>query len=162
MNQFDRSGIDLVGWVTLLPRRGRPRVMRRAIRLSSRWYSQTARPVHWRRHVTRSWCDRAERMASGGPRPDSRHPHREEHQMLAENAVLSVGFIGLGHMGAGMAGRLVDAGHHVAVYNRTASKAQPLVDRGAQLVSRIAEACRGSVVITMLADDAAVEAVVFG
>ena len=59
--------------------------------------------------------------------------------MIARNPILKVGFIGLGHMGAGMAGRLLNAGHDVTVYNRTASKARPLADRGAHLVSRIAE-----------------------
>jgi 3-hydroxyisobutyrate dehydrogenase-like beta-hydroxyacid dehydrogenase len=75
---------------------------------------------------------------------------------------MKVGFIGLGHMGAAMAGRLLQAGHEVTVYNRTPSKAQPLIDRGAQRAARVADACRGEVVITMLADDSAVEGVVFG
>ena len=49
---------------------------------------------------------------------------------------MKVGFIGLGRMGAGMAGRLLQAGHEVAVYNRTPSKAQGLIDRGARLAAR--------------------------
>jgi 3-hydroxyisobutyrate dehydrogenase-like beta-hydroxyacid dehydrogenase len=76
--------------------------------------------------------------------------------------ITKVGFIGLGHMGSAMAGRLVQAGHEVTVYNRTASKAQALIDQGAHLAARIADACKGDVVITMLADDGAVEEVVFG
>src|SRR5579859_2355552 len=73
-----------------------------------------------------------------------------------------VGFIGLGHMGSAMAGRLLDAGRHLTVYNRTPGKSQGLLDRGAKLAARIADACEGDVVITMLADDRAVERVVLG
>jgi 3-hydroxyisobutyrate dehydrogenase-like beta-hydroxyacid dehydrogenase len=76
--------------------------------------------------------------------------------------IMKVGFIGLGHMGNAMASRLVQAGHEVTVYNRTLSKAQPLVVQGAHLATRVADACQGDVVITMLADDDAVEKVVLG
>jgi 3-hydroxyisobutyrate dehydrogenase-like beta-hydroxyacid dehydrogenase len=75
---------------------------------------------------------------------------------------MKVGFIGLGHMGAGMAANLIAAGHEVTVYNRTPAKVQALVERGARAAARGADACRGEVVITMLADDAALESVVFG
>ncbi len=75
---------------------------------------------------------------------------------------MKVGFIGLGNMGAGMAGNLLKAGHEVTVYNRTPEKAEPLVKQGAERVTGVADACRGDVVITMLADDPAVESVVFG
>jgi 3-hydroxyisobutyrate dehydrogenase-like beta-hydroxyacid dehydrogenase len=75
---------------------------------------------------------------------------------------MKVGFIGLGNMGSGMAANLLKAGHEVTVYNRTASKAQGLVKQGAHYAAQIADACRGDVVITMLADDAAVEGIVFG
>jgi 3-hydroxyisobutyrate dehydrogenase-like beta-hydroxyacid dehydrogenase len=75
---------------------------------------------------------------------------------------MKVGFIGLGHMGAGMAGSLLEAGHDITVYNRTPSRAQGLIDRGARLAARVADACRGDAVITMLADDGAVESVVLG
>ena len=75
---------------------------------------------------------------------------------------MKVGFIGLGHMGAGMAGRLLQAGHAVTVYNRTPGKAQGLIDQGAHRADRVADACQGDAVITMLADDGAVEGVVFG
>jgi 3-hydroxyisobutyrate dehydrogenase-like beta-hydroxyacid dehydrogenase len=64
-------------------------------------------------------------------------------------------------MGNGMAANLLRAGHQVTVYNRTPSKAQPLAEQGARLAVRIADACRGDAVITMLADDAALESVVF-
>jgi 3-hydroxyisobutyrate dehydrogenase-like beta-hydroxyacid dehydrogenase len=75
---------------------------------------------------------------------------------------MKVGFIGLGRMGAAMAGSLLQAGHEVTVYNRTPSKAQDLVDRGARPAARLPEACQGDAVITMLADDGAVEEVVCG
>ena len=73
-----------------------------------------------------------------------------------------VGFIGLGQMGAGMAARLLQAGHEVTVYNRTAAKAEALVRQGARPAARVADACAGDAVVTMLADDAAVEDAVFG
>lgn len=75
---------------------------------------------------------------------------------------MHLGFIGLGHMGSGMASNLVKAGHEVTVYNRTPDKTAPLVALGATAARQLADACRGDAVITMLADDAAVEGVVFG
>jgi 3-hydroxyisobutyrate dehydrogenase-like beta-hydroxyacid dehydrogenase len=75
---------------------------------------------------------------------------------------MKVGFIGLGHMGAGMAANLMKAGHEVTVYNRTRAKAEALVKEGAREAATIAEACRGDAVFTMLANDNVVEAVVFG
>jgi 3-hydroxyisobutyrate dehydrogenase-like beta-hydroxyacid dehydrogenase len=74
---------------------------------------------------------------------------------------MKVGFIGLGNMGAGMAARLVEAGHDVTVYNRTASKARALAERGARMARDVAEACCGEAVVSMLANDEAVAAVVF-
>jgi len=75
---------------------------------------------------------------------------------------MRVGFIGLGHMGSGMASSLLQAGHDVTVYNRTPARAGELVKKGAIAASRIAEACDADAVITMLANDAAVESVVYG
>src|SRR5258706_9551497 len=75
---------------------------------------------------------------------------------------MKVGFIGLGRMGAGMAANLLRAGHEVAVYNRTSSKVQALVEHGARAAARVVDACEGDAVITMLADDGAVEGVAFG
>jgi len=75
---------------------------------------------------------------------------------------MKVGFIGLGRMGTGMAADLLKGGHEVTVYNRTTDKAQGLIDRGGRLAHEVADACRGDVVITMLANDEAVEAIVFG
>jgi 3-hydroxyisobutyrate dehydrogenase-like beta-hydroxyacid dehydrogenase len=74
---------------------------------------------------------------------------------------MKVGLIGLGNMGAGMAANLLKAGHEVTVYNRTPGKAQPLVAQGARQAAKVADACRGEAVITMLADDSAVEGIVF-
>jgi 3-hydroxyisobutyrate dehydrogenase-like beta-hydroxyacid dehydrogenase len=74
---------------------------------------------------------------------------------------MKLGFIGLGHMGAGMAANLIEAGHEVSVYNRTSDKRTALIERGALAASSVAAACRGDAVITMLADDRAVESVVF-
>jgi 3-hydroxyisobutyrate dehydrogenase-like beta-hydroxyacid dehydrogenase len=76
--------------------------------------------------------------------------------------ILDVGFIGLGNMGAAMARNLIKAGHRVTVYNRTRAKAEALAAEGARLADRVADACRGEVLITMLANDAAVEASLLG
>ena len=75
---------------------------------------------------------------------------------------MKVGFIGLGRMGAGMAANLLEAGHDVSVYNRTRAKAEALTARGAKPAASVAEACKGDAVVTMLANDEAVESVVLG
>lgn len=75
---------------------------------------------------------------------------------------MDIGFIGLGKMGGGMAANLIKAGHRVTVYNRSPGKAEALVAQGATAAGTVAEASRGEVVFTMLADDAAVEAVTLG
>jgi 3-hydroxyisobutyrate dehydrogenase len=67
-----------------------------------------------------------------------------------------VALLGLGTMGSGMAANLLKAGFPLTVYNRTAAKAHSLVKAGARLASTPAEAAKGaSIVISMLADDAA-------
>lgn len=76
---------------------------------------------------------------------------------------MKLGFIGLGAMGAAMARRLMDAGHELWVYNRTASKAEPLVQAGAHRVDSPAQVGRRApIVFSMLFDDQAVETTVFG
>ncbi|HTR02969.1 MAG TPA: NAD(P)-dependent oxidoreductase [Thermoanaerobaculia bacterium] len=75
---------------------------------------------------------------------------------------MKLGFIGLGQMGSGMAGNLLRAGHDVAVYNRSPEKAGPLAERGARVAASVGEAAANPVVFTMLADDAALESVVYG
>jgi 3-hydroxyisobutyrate dehydrogenase-like beta-hydroxyacid dehydrogenase len=76
--------------------------------------------------------------------------------------VMKIGFIGLGNMGAGMAANLLEAGHEVTAYNRSQDKVAALAEKGATPARTPAEACGGDIVITMLADDTAVEAVTFG
>jgi 3-hydroxyisobutyrate dehydrogenase len=61
-----------------------------------------------------------------------------------------VGWIGAGRMGLQMASRLLDAGYDVAVYNRTAAKAAPIVSRGAVAVNRPADLAGRDVVFTMV------------
>jgi len=75
---------------------------------------------------------------------------------------MKVGFIGLGHMGSGMAANLLRAGHELTVFNRTADKRRALIALGAREATRVADACTGEVVITMLADDAALRQVALG
>jgi 3-hydroxyisobutyrate dehydrogenase-like beta-hydroxyacid dehydrogenase len=72
---------------------------------------------------------------------------------------MKLGFIGLGQMGRAMAGRLLEAGHDLVVYNRSAAAAEPFRSRGAQIARDPAGALAAEVVITMLADDAAIDAV---
>jgi 3-hydroxyisobutyrate dehydrogenase-like beta-hydroxyacid dehydrogenase len=74
-----------------------------------------------------------------------------------------IGFVGLGAMGAPMAANLIAAGYKLRVYNRTASKAEALVAMGATRVERPGDAAPpGGIVITMVADDAALENVTLG
>jgi 3-hydroxyisobutyrate dehydrogenase-like beta-hydroxyacid dehydrogenase len=75
---------------------------------------------------------------------------------------MDIGFIGLGQMGSAIATNLVKAGHNVSVWNRSPDKAAPLMAAGARLATSPADAASGGIVITMLADDKAVEAVTFG
>lgn len=75
---------------------------------------------------------------------------------------MKVGFIGLGRMGRAMAANLLKAGYEVTVWNRTAEKAGQLVEKGARLAASPLETAGGEVVMTMFAEDQAVEAVVFG
>jgi 3-hydroxyisobutyrate dehydrogenase-like beta-hydroxyacid dehydrogenase len=75
---------------------------------------------------------------------------------------MRIGFIGLGHMGRGMAGSLIKAGHEVTVFNRTPGKSADLEAAGAKVAANIAEVCDGDAVFTMLSNDEAVESVVFG
>src|ERR1700751_1937262 len=87
-------------------------------------------------------------------------PERPQKE-VPEARVMDVGFVGLGRMGAGMADNLLKAGHQVTVYNRTPSKAEALIAQGAKAAATVAEACRGDAVVTMLANDQAVENIVF-
>ena len=74
-----------------------------------------------------------------------------------------IGFIGLGIMGLSMARRLLDAGHDVAVYNRTASKAAPLVALGATPAATPRDAAKGrEIVVSIVTDSPDVEEVLLG
>lgn len=76
---------------------------------------------------------------------------------------MKVGFIGLGSMGAGMARNLIKAGHNLVLFNRTPSRAEELRPLGAQVAANPGEAASGvEALITMLADDRALEDCVFG
>ncbi len=72
---------------------------------------------------------------------------------------MKVGFIGLGSMGSAMATRLIDAGHEVFVWNRTSGPAEAMVQRGAHRLDNPERAFSSDAVLTMLADDDAVRAV---
>jgi len=74
------------------------------------------------------------------------------------NAIKQVGFVGLGAMGAGIAQRLMDAGHSLVGWNRTRSKGQSLVDAGMGWADTPREAAaRSDLLFTMLTNTAAVE-----
>src|ERR1700733_10770750 len=74
-----------------------------------------------------------------------------------------VAFIGLGRMGHGMAGRYLDAGFELAVFNRSKTKAADLIARGARWASSPADAAdRADAIVTMVADDEASRAVSLG
>jgi 3-hydroxyisobutyrate dehydrogenase-like beta-hydroxyacid dehydrogenase len=76
---------------------------------------------------------------------------------------MKLAFIGLGSMGLPMATNLLKAGHDLVVYNRTRERGESLAKQGARVAESPREAAAGvDVLITMLADDAAVEAVIFG
>ncbi len=76
---------------------------------------------------------------------------------------MRVGFVGLGTMGAPMARRLLEAGHDVAVHNRTREREEPLAARGASRAATPRECAAGrEVVFTMVSDTPDLEAVVLG
>ncbi len=75
---------------------------------------------------------------------------------------MKIGFIGLGNMGSAMAANLIKAGHDVTVYNRSRGKVDALAAEGARPANSVSDACGGDVVVTMLANDDAVEGIVFG
>jgi 3-hydroxyisobutyrate dehydrogenase len=76
--------------------------------------------------------------------------------------VTHVAFLGLGRMGAPMAGRLSHAGHDLVVWSRTRAHAEALADRAEVAASAAEAGAKADVAITMLADGAALEAVVLG
>jgi 3-hydroxyisobutyrate dehydrogenase-like beta-hydroxyacid dehydrogenase len=78
-------------------------------------------------------------------------------------ARMKIAFIGLGRMGTGMARNLIRAGHTLAVYNRSREKAEVLAADGARVAESPADAAQNAdAVMTMVADDHALEHVIFG
>ncbi|MFD6161006.1 NAD(P)-dependent oxidoreductase [Nocardia sp. NPDC060256] len=76
---------------------------------------------------------------------------------------MDIAVLGMGRMGQAIAGRLLDGGHRVRVWNRTPGKAERLVSAGAEEAGSVADAVDGvDVAVTMLANDAAVSAVALG
>jgi 3-hydroxyisobutyrate dehydrogenase-like beta-hydroxyacid dehydrogenase len=76
---------------------------------------------------------------------------------------MRIAFLALGQMGSAIAPLLLKSGHELTVWNRTASRAEPLVQLGAKVATSPSEAVRQcEVVFTMPMDDAALEEIVFG
>lgn len=73
---------------------------------------------------------------------------------------MKLGFIGTGAMGEPMVRNLLKAGHAVTVFNRRIERSEALADAGANVAHSVAEAAGAEIVITMLADDRATEAMV--
>src|SRR6201999_2040497 len=74
-----------------------------------------------------------------------------------------LGYLGLGMMGFPMSRRLVNAGHEVAVWNRSTGKAKALIEAGAKLAANPREvATSASIIFMCVTDAAAVEDVIFG
>jgi 3-hydroxyisobutyrate dehydrogenase-like beta-hydroxyacid dehydrogenase len=75
---------------------------------------------------------------------------------------MQIAFLGLGKMGAAIARHLLNAGHNLTVWNRTASHAEPLSALGASVgASPAAAVANAEVIFTMVMDDAALESVIF-
>jgi 3-hydroxyisobutyrate dehydrogenase-like beta-hydroxyacid dehydrogenase len=74
---------------------------------------------------------------------------------------MRIGVIGIGAMGHPIAVNLLKAGHSIVVHNRTRARAEALRPLGAIVAKSLREACQNDLVVTMLSDDPAVEAVVF-
>jgi 3-hydroxyisobutyrate dehydrogenase len=86
---------------------------------------------------------------------------REEMGMTSTTKP-TIGWIGAGRMGYEMASRLLGAGYDVAVYNRTRSKAEPLVDAGATVVHHPVELADRDIVFIMVSAPSDLEAVTVG
>lgn len=76
---------------------------------------------------------------------------------------MDIGFCGTGRMGTAMVHRLIDQGHRLTVWNRTAAKAKPLLERGARWAASPAELARThDLVLSILTDTRAVDSVYGG
>ena len=81
---------------------------------------------------------------------------------MSSKASHDIGWIGLGRMGEAMAARLVKAGHGLSVWNRTASKADPLAQIGAQVVTDKAAMAHCATVFTMVSTTDDLKDILFG
>jgi 3-hydroxyisobutyrate dehydrogenase-like beta-hydroxyacid dehydrogenase len=90
-----------------------------------------------------------------------KHPFSHKHPPQRRSQ-MRIGFLGIGNMGRAMASNLLRAGHEVTVYNRSRSAAEALAAEGASVADYPAGAAGQQIVITMLANDQAVESVVLG
>jgi 3-hydroxyisobutyrate dehydrogenase-like beta-hydroxyacid dehydrogenase len=76
---------------------------------------------------------------------------------------MKIGFIGLGNLGTPIAENILESGHTLYIYNRTASKAEPLAAKGATVCDSIAGLAKVSdIVFTIVSDDAALRAITEG
>ena len=73
-----------------------------------------------------------------------------------------IGWIGMGRMGYPMAERLIKAGHQVAIWNRTKSKAEPLAAKGGKVVDKPSELADVDVLFSIVATGKDVQEVYFG
>src|SRR5690242_10029511 len=102
-------------------------------------------------------CKRLSGRAGTGWRHSPAHRFRlslrHATRLNTETDLMRIGVAGLGRMGAAMAARLIEVGHDVTVWNRSAAKLKPLVDAGAKSAASPAE-LTGAVeaVITCLTD----------
>jgi 3-hydroxyisobutyrate dehydrogenase-like beta-hydroxyacid dehydrogenase len=88
---------------------------------------------------------------------------RPAEDMSQKGADMDIAVLGLGRMGSALAGRLLDGGHQVTIWNRSKGKASQVVSAGAREAASVTDAVRDAdVVITMLANDDAVRAVALG
>ncbi len=75
---------------------------------------------------------------------------------------LTLGWLGIGRMGAAMSRRLIDKGHDVTVWNRTRSKTQELVAAGAKVAETIADLAKADILFIMVSTPKDLEQVVMG
>ena len=81
---------------------------------------------------------------------------------MSSKASHDIGWIGLGRMGEAMAARLVNAGHRLSVWNRTASKADPLAQIGAEVVTDKPAMAHCATVFTMVSTTDDLKDILFG
>jgi 3-hydroxyisobutyrate dehydrogenase-like beta-hydroxyacid dehydrogenase len=85
-----------------------------------------------------------------------------EERNMSGDQPMRLGWVGVGRMGLVLATRLLEAGHELAVYNRTHEKAEPLARLGATVVDRPADLADRDIVFTMVASSDDVDQVVNG